>query len=1212
MADGNYQIFSLKDDVDTTKEWEGIEWLRANAGYEIGLGLSADAELCHGIELALGADLDAEAQAALSIFLRLAANLQLEAAAGIKLQAQLKPDLFEEFGLLANVGAYAKAQAAAGLDIGLESDQLMQLFEVEAASRMDPAEAILARKIFHRFLQQLEAKAGVWGKASFSAMAQGYCNIYGTFADPDASGFFIEAGGDVGLEVGFGADFFAAGRIKSPARFLRNVGMDIVPYLQMKLDSEYPEYASNVKIAAYAFLALGGLGFVAWQIHSAWIGAPDEKATKKALEALFDSYRIMILHAIKENITTINKTVIDAIVEALLSSDRYSTEQKSTIKASLLEIAERIEGEKFNDFAEINAIVTEAADIMDQLLPEARRNLREPLTILWCSVAILHALSDKKPDKKLKEQSLDLPDAPVMVIGELVSAMEIEEPLSTIPVSLAIDYLATRTIHETLPNDLPEEWQPLMEILTSTLHLSPGTLVSALLYARIGGNLTDTQLYGRLRDALKAFLERTEHELLTQTRLLESEDPFVKEYMRYTVLPSLHLANSFLLNQIDLLVMHSGDFDEERFRQALSVLFYRIVAKSTLTFAFMLQEHVDNEIVKALDTLIERLKEEKETPLLHLASEMSEKLSAGLVQEEQAEKATKRLLIDLFTLAKRLQGEEVWSQARKSQRRQLLETALVGKEMLPKFFESQSIEAYLEWVMECNMVPNQQTLQALNILYGEVLVDQITLLLNRLPSILSTFFLTLSTDAYEEARERLEETAEELESLVGQLRIIVENLERQVEELENVLRASLEDLSRQLNDLKNYLESDELLENALNAIHVMALKICENDLCRSAFEMAWPATEFFLSPVIEEGLILTEPLVKAAAEEASSLIDTLLDAETTLSDIETSLAAKIEKTFQDLCGGATLQYPLTPENIGKTLSALIVAGVPAFESAIQNEEELRSKRTTHEENRNRLETTHKLREDAYRTIEATILSPVNTVDRRHLYMHGAEVPLSIFIEHGTLEMVSPNGWDRILIHINGKKLKTRKSDWQEHENGILFSKTLRYPQSGLRPGLNVIECSVTNTIPSALRRGPRHMPHSGKRTGDNRRSTTFFLDPLATLPNALQVDRTLSQFEVPGKNDHLYTKEEYVTFVNRGDKPLNIGGWTLSDAKEHIFVFPEGTVVEPGATVRVVTGKGTDTATEFYIGRRAAIWNNRGDTVLLVNREGVLHSSFIY
>jgi len=64
---------------------------------------------------------------------------------------------------------------------------------------------------------------------------------------------------------------------------------------------------------------------------------------------------------------------------------------------------------------------------------------------------------------------------------------------------------------------------------------------------------------------------------------------------------------------------------------------------------------------------------------------------------------------------------------------------------------------------------------------------------------------------------------------------------------------------------------------------------------------------------------------------------------------------------------------------------------------------------------------------------------------------------------------------------------------------------------------------------------------------------------------------------------------EYALIQNQGETTEDLTNWTLSDLAGHTFVFP-AFVLEPGASVKVWTGVGTNSATELYWGRRAALW----------------------
>ena len=72
--------------------------------------------------------------------------------------------------------------------------------------------------------------------------------------------------------------------------------------------------------------------------------------------------------------------------------------------------------------------------------------------------------------------------------------------------------------------------------------------------------------------------------------------------------------------------------------------------------------------------------------------------------------------------------------------------------------------------------------------------------------------------------------------------------------------------------------------------------------------------------------------------------------------------------------------------------------------------------------------------------------------------------------------------------------------------------------------------------------------------------------------------------------------DEYVEVTNDGSSILDMSGCTLEDEGGNSYTFPASFSLEAGATVRVHTGDGTDTATDFYWGRNSSVWNDDGDT----------------
>ncbi|WP_439028583.1 MBL fold metallo-hydrolase [Haloarchaeobius sp. DT45] len=88
--------------------------------------------------------------------------------------------------------------------------------------------------------------------------------------------------------------------------------------------------------------------------------------------------------------------------------------------------------------------------------------------------------------------------------------------------------------------------------------------------------------------------------------------------------------------------------------------------------------------------------------------------------------------------------------------------------------------------------------------------------------------------------------------------------------------------------------------------------------------------------------------------------------------------------------------------------------------------------------------------------------------------------------------------------------------------------------------------------------------------------------------------------------------DEYLTFSNDGSDPLDMSGWTVSDAAGSSYTVPDGFTLAAGASVTLHTGSGDDTATDLYWGSTVPVWNNDGDTVIVQtdNGETVLEENY--
>lgn len=89
-------------------------------------------------------------------------------------------------------------------------------------------------------------------------------------------------------------------------------------------------------------------------------------------------------------------------------------------------------------------------------------------------------------------------------------------------------------------------------------------------------------------------------------------------------------------------------------------------------------------------------------------------------------------------------------------------------------------------------------------------------------------------------------------------------------------------------------------------------------------------------------------------------------------------------------------------------------------------------------------------------------------------------------------------------------------------------------------------------------------------------------------------------------NDHENLNDEYIVFENTGGSVLDLSGWTVADDADHIYTFPTGFELEPGASVTLYSGSGSDSSSSVYWGSGSAIWNNGGDTIRVWDASGSL------
>jgi hypothetical protein len=85
--------------------------------------------------------------------------------------------------------------------------------------------------------------------------------------------------------------------------------------------------------------------------------------------------------------------------------------------------------------------------------------------------------------------------------------------------------------------------------------------------------------------------------------------------------------------------------------------------------------------------------------------------------------------------------------------------------------------------------------------------------------------------------------------------------------------------------------------------------------------------------------------------------------------------------------------------------------------------------------------------------------------------------------------------------------------------------------------------------------------------------------------------------------------EEWVEISNLGTADVSLIGWTLEDAQNHTYKFPDFSL-KAGGIAKIRTGTGNDTSGDLFWNRSSSIWNNDGDMATLKDATGNIVSRY--
>ncbi len=90
--------------------------------------------------------------------------------------------------------------------------------------------------------------------------------------------------------------------------------------------------------------------------------------------------------------------------------------------------------------------------------------------------------------------------------------------------------------------------------------------------------------------------------------------------------------------------------------------------------------------------------------------------------------------------------------------------------------------------------------------------------------------------------------------------------------------------------------------------------------------------------------------------------------------------------------------------------------------------------------------------------------------------------------------------------------------------------------------------------------------------------------------------------------------EEWVEIGNFGNTEVDMTNWTINDtltSPREVFRFPEF-ILQPGNYVYILKGYGENNATHLYRNKNDYVWNDKGDTAVLIDNSGQIISQYSY
>lgn len=1176
---------------------------------DLAASIQLSADLCHGLQLGIEGEIGGLVEGkATALFVGAKLKGSASAAAGAKVLVRLEPNLFNKMGLSIDAGAYARASVAGSVAIYLTPEYFAKFVN----DNLDDFTADL----FLIFLEEVYAEAGLWGKAAFSAMAEGHINIVLDMQNLDA-GFEISAGGDVGLSAGCGWDFYCRAGFRDLRRaILRS---------SLRISEEIEKQIIVAALPQANYLALG-FNFTFPLITLISFDLGKSSFEKKALLTEQEVASI-VLNNFSQSLQRFGiDQIVDSVIGKLtnaftdvyyrMSGIQLSDGDKDRLEEevqALVDLLEKGRIEK-NDIAKIIEGSINIVDLIDGGFFEP---LKRPLTMFWISgmlsLQVNGLLDEFYADARISSSVIGdlstsaisnrLPDAPDFVLEEVRNVMGPDIP--AVDVGIAVDYLIEVGVSDLLTEFAPD-FVKFRDLLATSFGLSEGDLVEDLLNALKGqGSLQDFNSYNSFKGFVKLeLLQALLIDDLIPKLKQETNSTALSDYLTDVVEPSLVVVSDYIFSKLDNILISdetqplSGE-SRARLMEGMSagcgVVVYNVMVRNILFFDQMVTDFALDNMHQNFSSMRVWL-EDKNHPFFDSCTALASQSMPGAPDVSEHIDAFQVLLYDIVTSLEHITGPTIYTYARRKELQKLKRDILLSVGGNHEFVEGPLVDGAINEMIKCNIPDVElEKIRQLTELMLAISVESLEVIGERLiPSVLD-FYLELTLIEFTALRSNL------LEFIEGTKKTFLAALE-EYKAKSDAFKAEVTERLKELDSAWHRLSSEidyHFASDWESEIKVRIRLLGEQNiknqgLSASQEEAALLAFNSVEWPIINLAIDATTALIRLQTNNIIATLDGFVSSATGTG------TALVE--FVDSIENIALQG-LTGLIIGAADGATIVVNTifpAAIEQKMQeylanraDKKELDASKYERELEVARYEADKQSVLDDYNaiahrsTLKVDIVTPVSEFE----FIYPGSTEINIILHKFTQAMLLGEG-KRLQIMLNASPIEFDGKDieFSAREDAYVFRKA--FAQGVLVDGVNILEVSWV---------------HGDSIEDTKRKTVSFVVDADVYYPR--EHFNLLINYDPPG-ND---VDGEFMQIGWTGTEDLDMGGWLLRDKAKHSYVFPE-LVLKSGEEVRIYTGgsKNSDLTDEnavrkvLHMGRGKAVWNNIGDTMFLIMNESVL------